>query len=196
MDAWNYYDASPKGVEIRSVDGRVLGEGTGIGSASIMYFDLHECRHHPVAEDGVMVLELGHALHNHWAFTYRMKGRALPLPRRYFYPFSEEFFAQVIMNMYLVELGRPPIVGYNSWAHGLEAKPHHAHRLPMGRSELLRDATTRKLRELEQSFLGDIIRGAPNARILFSDLSKLAVPYNPFRDIDDPTARVYLPGRQ
>lgn len=196
LHSWNFYDAAPKGVAIRDVEGRVLGEGTGLGSAAVMYFDLHECRHHPVAEDGVMVHELGHALHYHWAFTHRMKGRALPLPRRYFFPNSEEFFAQVIMNMYLVELGRPPIVGYRSWAYGREAKPHHAHHVPMGRSELLRTANERKLREFEQSFLGDIIRGAPNARIVFADLAKLPVPYNPFRDIADPTGRVYLPGHR
>lgn len=197
--AINLAAATAKNEPVRDRGGPFAGEpgnpefrGTGEGAPSVVYFDLAASQRHMVREDGVLVHELSHAIRIAFGSERARPGRTPPLPSRFHFPTSEEFFANTIMNMYLVELGRDPIIGYEKAQHGAlyrRARPSG------GRSSAARDAVARKLRSFEQRYLRGIVRRAPGMAGIFAELGSLPVPYNPFRDIDRPNAPVRMPMR-
>ncbi|MCB9591488.1 MAG: hypothetical protein H6719_02040 [Sandaracinaceae bacterium] len=162
--------------------------GTGLGCPSTVYVRLQRSRAHPAGLDGVLVHELAHAMRAAWGEGRVRPAFSLPVARRFRFPKPEEFFAQAIMNMYLVERGRNPIVGYDPRAPGFIPK-----RGPEGRSARMREAVENKVRLEEQRYLRGIIARTSSMRGVINELATLRVPYNPFRDVDRPDARTHLP---
>lgn len=171
------------------LQGRGSERGTGLGTLSVIFFGLVRCNAYGVGGDGVLVHELTHALENAHGAAVSAPGARLPGLGRLGFPTDGEFLAQVIMNMYLVELDRSPVVGYSPTPGFI-----HRPRRRASRSARTQEATVRKVRLTEQRLLRSIVRRAPpTLRAVFNAFTGLSVPYNPFRDVEDPNAAVYMP---
>lgn len=116
------------------------------------------------------------------------------------YPYLEEYFAQVVMNMYLRELGRPVIFGYRPWGAGASrAALPPSYSLRAGRARAPEsESQWRAVARFEQT---NIRRWAFKALRLqhlfdrFAALDRRSVPYNPFRDANLRHPEVLLPTR-
>lgn len=219
---WNVEDATRRGEPQRRADDPTTLEdetgwpifgapvGTGLGSPAVIYFDPQStARGYLIArEDGVLMHELGHAVRIvRGAETRRPVGPAPRLgdaPRLPWlgFPNREEFFAQVVMNMYLLAAGRAGIAGYrpNRWAPAA-LPPPRMYDLRSGRvrgapRRASLAAWMREMRAFEQRQVRDIIRLGGSIDILIRNLAGIPrdqAPYNPFRDVNDQTARVLVP---
>lgn len=162
--------------------------GTGAGSDAVIYIDWAACSKHIIWPDAILLHELGHALRaTLGANTSRSVGW-MPGGRHYF-PNTEELFADLIQNMYVVERGGTPTLGYY--------QPEH---VEQGRAYDLRTGRVRPPTSVRVTpgstywrpwYYGHLrqlmIRSLAMRRVMWvlHQLPRDAVPYNPFRDIDE-----------
>jgi len=164
--------------------------GSGEGSPAYIYADWEVIRErYAVGADAVLVHELGHALR---ATTGTQTSRGMgPIPdhphdssSHIAYPNREEYFAQVVMNMYLISEGRAPLLGYAPWVPGY------------ARVTSSPNPRVRAQRRWQQAHIRELMRLAgPLGPFLhmIRQLPSEVTPYNPFRDVDNPRAAVILP---
>lgn len=174
--------------------------GTGRGSPSVMYWGEREAVHHGFGEDGVLVHELTHVLRN--AYGARTNFRVEDVPGSpWIYDNVDEFIAQSVLNMYLVELGKRPVVGHSTLAYAelrsYPLDPREAPRLIEGRAA--RDSVElARYRDYERRYILQFFYRAPRLRSVFASFATLspeAVAYNPFRDAHTGRGLVLAPPR-
>lgn len=183
-------DPSTPEVDERSL--RVPGTplGTGRGSPSAIYWGRREAAEHAMGQEGVMVHELTHVLRNAYGASTAAPLRRVP-GTPWEYDNIEEYLAQAVANMYLVEIGRHPLVGHEV-PTGARTRTYPPTRrenpvmVPPGPFDRQKRDLAR-YREYDRRHIREFYRRAPRLRPIFARFATLppeSVRYNPFRDAD------------